>query len=165
MWLRIVSAALILQPGAWAVTVAIGVFTATPSTISFQMTDPDVGSVNGNAPAIVSWTFLGVSLLNTPWNLKVHAATPQFTGCTQIPLSAVKAKCTSAAILNILGGSATCNGEFTLTTTPTQLASGLAAVSLLLVSYTARIDYSIDDSWKYVPSTCPLSLTYTLSVD
>src|SRR5579859_3319645 len=61
---------------------------ASPGTISFTATDPDLGSVSGSSAATVSWTTTGGSAAST-WNLKVHAAAASFTGCATVPRSAV----------------------------------------------------------------------------
>src|SRR5712692_3642398 len=54
--------------------------TATPATISFSATDPDLGSVAGSATSTVTWSLSGANR-NTNWTLAVQAGGTSFTGC------------------------------------------------------------------------------------
>src|ERR1700688_2352887 len=65
---------------------------ASPGTISFTATDPDLGSVAGNASATISWTTSG-GQGGQAWNMNVHASSTSFTNCGTVPTSAVKVTC------------------------------------------------------------------------
>lgn len=126
--------------------------TVTPSTISFDATNPATNpAVQGSATAVVQWT-LGSG---NKWMIQVQAATPTFTNCPQIPVSAVTVTCTSIGN----GGTASCAAPFPLSTTPLTLANGSKGGP----NYTVNINYILSDSWKYlVASSCSLSLTYNV---
>jgi hypothetical protein len=131
--------------------------TATPGTVTFAATDPDLGSVSGTS-STVTWTALGGLPVQT-WTLSVQAPASAFSGCATVPVSAVTVSCSSASATGI-GGTATCGGPFTLSTSSHQVASG--AEGTASGTYTVKIAFSLADSWKYVAaSACTLILTYT----
>ena len=140
----------------------VGTVTATPSTISFNATDPDLGSVAGNSPATVSWSVTGGNN-NSNWTLTVQAAATSFTGCGTVPVSAVTVACSSAAVS---GGSGTgvCSGAFSLSTPPQQVAGGIEGNGTR--SYSVNINFTLSDRWRYVAALsppCNITLTYTVN--
>jgi hypothetical protein len=153
-----------LQPMAAAQPQASGTFTLTvsPATISFSATNPGtLPVVAGSAAATASWTALGSG--NT-WTLTVQAASPTFSNCSTVPISAVTVSCSSVSVVG-LGGSGTCAGSFPLSTTPQTVASG--SEGLVSLTYSVTISFTLNDSWKYIAETspaCTLSLTYTANV-
>src|SRR5882724_13331336 len=73
--------------------------TASPGTINFSATDPDLGSVAGSSAGSVVFSLLGGHGANV-WTVTVQAATSTFSGCTTVPASAVTATCTSVVVTN-----------------------------------------------------------------
>ena len=141
---------------------AVGTITASPSTITFTATDPDLGSVSGSSPATVSWTVSGGNN-NNNWTLTVQAVGTSFSGCGTVPASAVTVACSSATVS---GGSGTgvCSGAFQLSTVPQQAAGGNEGNGSR--SYTATLNYTLVDSWRRVAALsppCTLTLTYTVN--
>jgi hypothetical protein len=130
----------------------------TPATISFNATNPTTSpSVSGSANAVVSWSSL-VSIA-AGWNVAVSAPS-SFTNCPTVPASAVTVSCVS-----ITGGTlGTCGGSTALSTTPTQIASGVEILNLLS-PYVVTLSFTLADSWKYIPSSCSLSVTYTITAN
>jgi hypothetical protein len=134
----------------------VGTVSASPATISFTATDPDLGSVPGSAASTVSWTTTG-GLTTSTWTLQVQAAAASFTGCGTVPTSAVTATCGS-----VTGGtSGACKPAITLSTTAQQVATGKESTSLN-APYSVILNFKLADSWKYIAkSSCTLTLTYT----
>lgn len=132
--------------------------TASPATISFTATDPDLSPFAGNSAATISWTTSGGSTGST-WNLAVSAAAASFTNCATVPRSAVLVTCGG-----ITGGSSgACGGPLTLSGVPQQIASGKEA-SGAGKPYSVTLNFSLTDSWSYIAgSSCTLSLTYTVT--
>jgi hypothetical protein len=132
--------------------------TASPGTISFTATDPDLGSVSGSSAATVSWTTSSGTAANT-WNLKVNAVAASFTGCATVPRSAVTVTCGG-----VTGGSAgTCGGGFTLTGAGQQIASGKESTGNN-APYSVTLNFTLADSWSYIAkSSCTLTVTYTVT--
>jgi hypothetical protein len=130
---------------------------ATPGTISFQATNPNLGTVSGSSPGSVNWMILGGSHLQN-WTLSVQAGGTAFTGCPTIPISAVRVSCGSASVSGAAGTGA-CAGSFPLSTTPQQIAGGAEADST--GSYSVSMNYTLAESWRYVASSaCSFTLTY-----
>lgn len=161
---------LVSKPGVAKVTAPVranlfgGPFTlnVSPSTISFAATNPDSSPVvAGSSSATVSWLYID---LNTgDWNLTVQAASPSFTNCPNIPVSAVTVSC--ASIQKLLGGAGNCAPPFPLSTTPQVVASGTQQI--LTFDYSININFTLADNWRYIAQTnpsCSLSLTYTANV-
>jgi hypothetical protein len=134
--------------------------TASPSTISFTATDPDLGSVAGSSASTVSWTTSGGSSGST-WNLKVQAGAASFTNCASVPTSAVTATCSS-----VTGGSSgACSAAITLSTSGQQVATGHEANGGSQ-PYSVKMNFTLADSWAYIAKTspaCTLTLTYTVT--
>jgi hypothetical protein len=131
---------------------------ATPATVVFLATDPDLGTVTGTA-ATVTWNALAGLLTNT-WTLTVQAAATTFAGCPTVPVSAVTVTCTSASATGVVAGTGACAAAFPLSTSPLQVASGTEGS--LSGAYTVNITFTFADKWKYIAnSACTLSLTYT----
>ncbi|HUI57182.1 MAG TPA: hypothetical protein VLY04_19535 [Bryobacteraceae bacterium] len=153
---RLVTKADTVQPMA----ATMGSVTATPGTISFTATDPDLGSVSGSSGATVNWTTTGGSTSST-WNLKVHSSAAHFANCATVPASAVTVSCNT-----VTGGSAgTCSAPFALSTTGTQVASGKES-SGTGAAYSVTLTFTLADSWKYIAKqspSCTLTLTYTVT--
>ena len=134
--------------------------TASPATISFTATDPDLGPFTGSSSATVSWTTSGGAAAST-WTLKVQAAAATFASCATVPTSAVTAMCTGVA--GGTGGACTGGSGFALSTAGQQVASGKEATGAGK-SYSVTINFTLADSWSYIAkSSCTLSLTYTVT--
>jgi hypothetical protein len=140
--------------------------TATPASISFTSTDPDLGAVSGSASATVDFA-LATGVATNTWTLKISSATATFTGgtCTTIPASAITATCASVTVTNFGGaGTGACAAASTLSTAGTTLGTGLETSSF--AQYAATINFKLTDSWSYIAATsptCPLSITYSLT--
>ena len=133
---------------------------ATPSTISFQATNPDQGIVAGSSPGSLTWTVLGGTHLQN-WTLSVQAASSSFAGCPTIPVSAVQVNCGTAGVSGG-GGTGACSGSFPLSTTATQIAGG--AQGDLINSYTVSVNFTLAESWRYKANpACTLTLTYSVN--
>jgi len=138
----------------------LGAVTASPATISFAATDPDLGPFTGSSSATVSWTTSGGAAGST-WTLKVQAAAATFASCATVPTSAVTAMCTGVA--GGTGGACTGGSGFALSTAGQQVASGKEATGIGK-SYSVTINFTLADSWSYIAkSSCTLSLTYTVT--
>jgi hypothetical protein len=130
---------------------------ATPGTISFTATDPDLGAVSGSSAATISWTTSSGSPSQT-WTLTVQAASSSFASCSTVPASAVTATCTSV----VEGKSGNCGSAVTLSTVPQQVASGKED-NASNTPYTVTISFTLADSWSFIANpSCSLSLTYTV---
>lgn len=139
---------------------AITAKSVSPSTISFTLADPDAAAVTGAGS--VTWTTTGGGPAGA-WTVGVSSTNSSFTNCSEIPLSAVTAKCTS-----VTGGTAgACNASsLGLTGTAQQIASGKESPGT--ANYTVNVTFSITDAWKYKGHTsplCTLSVTYTLTAN
>lgn len=134
---------------------------ATPGTISFAASNPDLGAVAGSSAATVSWVVQDGSTLQT-WNVSVQAGGASFTGCSTVPVSAVSAACASASVGGG-GGTGTCGGAFALSTVAQQVAGGAEGDGTQ--SYTVLISYTLAESWRYIAanSSCTLTITYTVN--
>jgi hypothetical protein len=139
---------------------SVATITATPSTISFTATNPDLGSVAGSSASTVSWKTTGGSSSST-WNLKVQAAATSFTNCATVPMSAVTVSCSS-----VTGGSSgACATSFALSTTAVQVASGKESTASN-ATYSVNLNFTLADSWQYIAKqspSCTLTLTYTVT--
>src|SRR5579884_4434600 len=91
---RVVAGANRILPQAGGIT--LGAVSASPATISFTATDPDLGSVAGSATSSVRWTTTNGSASRT-WDAAVSASTASFTNCGTVPVSAVKVTCTAVS--------------------------------------------------------------------
>ena len=133
---------------------------ASPSTISFQASDPDLGTVSGSSPGSVTWMVLSGSHLQN-WTLTVQAAASAFAGCPTVPVAAVQVACGSATVSGG-GGTGACSGSFPLSTTPRQIAGGAEGDGTS--SYSVTINFTLAESWQYIAnSSCTLTLTYSVS--
>ncbi len=137
----------------------LSTITATPATISFSATDPDLGSVAGSTTSTVTWSLTGGNK-NQSWTLTVQAGGASFTGCATAPAAAVTVTCASASVSGG-NGTGSCNGPFTLSTSPQQVAGGFEGQN-----YTVTINFTLTDRWRYIAATtpsCTLTLTYTVN--
>jgi len=138
---------------------AITATSTTPTTISFTLSDPDAAAATGTGT--VHWTITGGSAART-WNVAVSVAPSSFIGCTEVPVTAATAQCTT-----VTGGTAgVCNSSaVTLGATATQVASGTEATGTAL--YSVGLTYSISDAWKYKGHTtaCTLTVTYKITAN
>jgi hypothetical protein len=134
---------------------------ATPGSINFQASNPNLGSVSGSAPASVSWTVQGGSNLQN-WTLSVQADAGSFSGCSTVPVSAVTASCTGASVSGG-GGTGSCSGSLPLSTVAQQVAAGAQGEGSQ--NYSVVINYVLAESWRYIAtgSSCSLTLTYTVN--
>lgn len=137
-------------------------FTATPGTVTFTSSDPDVGA---SASATVNVSILSASW-GKAWNVTVQAGGPTLTNCAQVPVSAVSAVCDSVT-LSGSGSSPTgsCSAPVALSTTPATIASG--AQGNWDDTYTIHMTYQFTDAWQYPGASapaCSATLTYTLNL-
>lgn len=141
-------------------TSTVGTVTASPATIGFQASDPDLVAVAGSAPATITWNVTGGSS-GRNWTLTVQADAASFLGCGQLPVSAATVACSSASVSGG-GGSGTCSAAFPLSAGPQQVAGGLQGNGNR--TYTVTINFSLADSWRYVAApSCALTLTYIVT--
>jgi hypothetical protein len=145
----------------WAINVIS--LTATPSTITFTGNNPG-GTVTATQPATV--TFSINSSTHNDWTLSVGTTATTFTGCAYIPATAVSVQCTAATQTPGAGGVSTQCDATSFTTLPTTLpgldvASGKEPNNGTTHTYTITLSYELADSWKYIPNTCPVTVTYT----
>jgi hypothetical protein len=134
----------------------ISTLSTSPVTVNFSLTNPDGAAVTGTGS--VTWHTTGGNTGST-WTLGVSTAAGSFTGCTEIPPSAVTAACSSVTTSN-----GTCNGAApALGLTPTTIASGLEGNGN--TTYTVSVQFSVTDAWKYKGHTtaCTLNVTYTIT--
>jgi hypothetical protein len=133
---------------------------ATPGTISFQATNPDLGQVSGSSPGSLTWSVLSGSHLQN-WTLSVQSGSSSFTGCPTIPVSAVQVSCGSASVSGA-GGTGVCSGSFPLSTSAQQIAGGAEGDGT--GSYSVSMNFTLAESWRYVASSaCTLTLTYSVN--
>jgi hypothetical protein len=146
----------IIMPMAGPTT--LSAISASPSTISFTATDPDLGSVAGSSAATISWMTSSGNKNNT-WTLAVQASAASFTSCPTVPTSAVKATCTGVTG----GNNGSCGGGINVSTVPQQVASGKEANGANK-AYSVTLNFTLADSWSYIAgSSCTLNLTYTVN--
>lgn len=132
--------------------------TASPSTITFTATDPDLGGVGGSSAATVGWSLSGGSSSST-WNLSVQASSATFASCSTVPTSAVTVACTGVS-----GGTGgTCAAAVPLSTNPQQVASGYEHNGSASKPYSVTLNFTLTDSWSYIANSCTLTLTYTVN--
>ena len=149
-----------------AAAVTINSMSASPGSISFSATDPDLGAVTGSAAATITFGLFFGTTTNT-WTVNVSAATSTFTGgtCTTIPASAITVKCTSVGVTGAgTLGTGACTASSTLSTTGKTVASGREGS--LFSTFTVTLNLTLSDSWQYIAATsptCPLSITYSLN--
>jgi hypothetical protein len=132
---------------------------ATPGTISFTATDPDLGSVSGSSTSTVSWTTTGGTFPNV-WTLKVQASAATFGNCPTVPASAVTVACANAYTAFGI-----CSASFPLSTSAQQVAVGVEGNNPNQ-PYSVTINFTLADSWSYIAKQsppCTLTLTYTVT--
>ena len=148
-----------LPPPIYAAT--LGPITASPSTISFSATDPDVvPNVSGNSAATVSWSITSGGSPSQTWTLTVQAPVSSFSSCSTVPVSAVTVRCASASVTGG-GGSGSCRPAFTRSTSPQTVASGKEGNN-----HTVTINFNLADTWKCVAAqspACTSTITYTVN--
>jgi hypothetical protein len=139
---------------------------ASPGTISFSATDPDLGAVTGSSASTVTFTLKGGANART-WSVGIQAGSSTFTGCTTLPASAVTATCSSVTITHNSGATptaGTCSAAFALSSTSsTTVASGEEGGGN---TFSILINFTLSDSWQNIAATsptCPLTLTYSLN--
>lgn len=137
---------------------AAGIPTVTPSAIYFSAVNPDTSpTVNGNAQS--TYTFM---YQKTAWALSITAPST-FSGCSNIPASAVMVSCVSATTISGCNGDTVqcaAGGPWPLSATGTQVAVGSTdncADKLQVV-----LNFTFTDDWKYPAATCTLPLTYAI---
>ena len=138
----------------------LGSVSASPGTINFQATNPDLGIISGSSQGSLTWMVAGGSHLQN-WTLSVQAGSSSFAGCSTIPISAIHVNCGSAMV-SAGGGTGACSGSFPLSTTAQQIASGAEGDGTN--SYTVSINFTLAESWRYVAnSSCAVTLTYSVN--
>ena len=153
---------------AWAATTFTGP-NISVSTITFTANNPGANGttnpISGSSTASATFSITATS--HGMWSLSVTAGGSTFSGCPTVPASAGSIACTSATVSPIgNGANASCNSLNTflpLSTTPTTLANGQEPNNGSTKNYTIVLSYQFGDSWRYIPKTCPLTLTYTLN--
>ena len=139
---------------------ALGPISAAPGTISFTATDPDLLTVAGSSASTISWSIVSGGSNSQTWTLQVQAASTTFTGCSTVPVSAVRVTC-SSVVVSGGGGSGACSAPFNLSTSLQQVAGGAEANNT-----TVTISFTLADSWRYIATTsqtCTQTLTYTVT--
>jgi len=138
----------------------LGSLSATPGTISFQATNPELGLVSGSSPGSLGWIVLSGSHAQN-WTVSVQAGSSSFVGCPTIPISAIRVTC-GAATVSGGAGTGACSGSFPLSTTPQQVAGGLEGTGTN--SYSVSMNFTLAESWRYVAnSACIITITYTVN--
>ena len=138
----------------------LGSVSATPGTISFQATNPDLATVSGSSPASLTWIVLSGSHLQN-WTLSVQAGSSAFVGGPTIPISAVRVNCSTATVSGGAGTGA-CSGSFPLSTIAQQIAGGAEGDGTN--SYSVSLNFTLAESWRYVAnSACTITLTYSVN--
>ena len=150
---------------AFVVTPACGpiIVTATPATITFSAANPDSPAVAGNAAATITWQVKGEP--HRRWNLSIQSDAASFGNCPAIPVSAVLASCSRAAVNPPGGGSGVCSSTAPLSGSPQVVAAGDQS-SAANAFYQVNLNFTFSDSWKYIAQMsppCTLSLTYTVN--
>lgn len=140
--------------------------TASPGVISFNAAAPGT-IIPGSSPATVAFT-LNSNTKGGTWTLSVGTTSTTFSGCTTVPTSAVSVWCSAATVSgsNSKGASAGCS-----TSAATPLPATLPGVQVAgggepqsqASNFNITLNYQLADSWKYIPNTCPLSITYTIN--
>jgi hypothetical protein len=138
--------------------------TVSPATINFNATNPGTAPVVAGSPAATA-TWSALSFGGGNWSLTVQAASPTFTNCSTVPVSAVTVTCTAASV-GSLGGSASCAPPAPLSSTQAvPVANG--SEGLIALNYSVTISFTLADNWKYIAETspaCTLSLNYLANV-
>jgi hypothetical protein len=149
LWMRVG-----LAPG------TVQTLSATPGTISFQLTNPDSGVTSGSSTTSLTWTILLGSHLQN-WTVSVQSGSGSFNGCPTVPVSAVQVSCQSASV-NGSQGTAGCASPFALSSTPAAVASGMQAEGT--GSHSVIVYFTLAESWRYVAhSACTLTVTYSVN--
>jgi hypothetical protein len=144
----------------------VGILRATPNTISFTANNPG-GNVAGSTVATVSWN-VEQGRNGEMWTLNAGTTSPSFDGCTAVPASAVSVKCVSATVDGGGQANAGCNAT-SFMNLPNTLP-GLAVArgntgDAGSHNYSVMLSYELADSWRYIPKTCPLTVTYTVNAN
>jgi hypothetical protein len=137
----------------------------SPATITFTTTNNPSATpvVAASQPATLTWTATSF-LDNNNWTLTVQSGAASFANCPGVPVSAVTVTCTAAS-LGGFGGTASCNGPFTLSTAPQQIAGG--GIGIFTYNYSVTVNFTLADSWKYIAEqtpACSLTLNYVANV-
>ena len=134
---------------------------AAPQPLQFLATDPDIGPVSANSPAIISWEITGAQSTGT-WTLTVQTGAARFSGCGAVPVAALTAKCVSVTG-DGHGGAGACAAPFPLSTQPATLAAGSQGHGNSWFSVT--VNFTFQDGWQYVAAmnpSCTLNLSYII---
>jgi len=141
----------------------VSMLRATPNTIPFTANNPG-GTVAGGSVATVTWNVLQ-GRNGEMWSLNAGTTSSSFDGCTSVPASAVSVKCVSASVDGGGQASAGCNGAG-FANLPNTLPGLTVARGNTgdagSHNYSVMLSYELADSWRYIPKTCPLNVTYTV---
>jgi hypothetical protein len=138
----------------------LGSLSASPGTISFQASNPELGLVSGSSPGSLAWIVLSGSHAQN-WSVSVQAGSSSFVGCATIPISAIRVTC-SVATVSGGAGTGACSSSFPLSTTPQQVAGGSEGTGTN--SYSVSMNFTLAESWRYVAnSACTITITYTVN--
>ena len=145
----------------------IGTFSVWPGLISFNATTPG-SMIPGSSTATVSFTINPAICLGTcpggSWSLSVGAGSGSFQGCATVPASAISLRCVSASASGSSPASASCStGSFVpLPSSSGQVVAGGGEPLTQAASYSVTVAYQLEDSWRFIPNSCPLNITYNL---
>ena len=168
VWFRLLSwslvSVLVWQAFTLPVLAATQIHTisATPATILFAANDPDIPTVPGNVSATIAFRTTGGDLARN-WRVDVQAAGgANLANCPRaIPVSRIRVTCVSAISDN--GGTGGCAAPFNLSSGPQMVASGLEGTGNA-VPYTITINFSFQDSWQYIATNSPCTVTLSYQI-
>jgi hypothetical protein len=136
---------------------------AMPDTVPFVANQPG-SAIPGGSVATINWEITQGRNGQT-WTLMVGASSPNFSGCTTVPESAISLRCVSASVSG--GGQASAGCNITNISTLPNTLPGLPLASgnegnASSHAYTVLLTYQVTDSWRYIANTCPISVSYTV---
>lgn len=135
---------------------------AAPATIIFAANNPDAPTVSGNLPATIIFNTVGGSNSQT-WQVQIQATAANFASCpSTVAASTVRVSCTSSSASGH-GATGTCSGSFLLSTFSQTVASGVEGTGN--DTYTTTLSFTFTDSWSFIPASCGLGLSYTITAN
>ncbi len=140
----------------------VSTFTATPATVTITANNPG-GTVASTSSTVSASTSKATTGTHPTWNMQVAASANSMTGtgCPNVPISAITVSC-STATSGGRGSSATCAGNFTLSTTYQTFVSGVQG-DTGNPSYGATLVFNLADGYQFYATqgqACTLTLQY-----
>ncbi len=140
----------------------VSTFTATPATVTITANNPG-GTVPSTSSTVSAGTSKATTGTHPTWNMQVAASANSMTGtgCPNVPISAITVSC-STATAGGRGSSATCAGNFTLSTTYQTFVSGLQG-DTGNPTYSATLVFNLADGYQFYATqgqACTLTLQY-----